>query len=86
MDARPQIDFDRLHDILAADKAYQDTHSEPKQPPLRFCGADCREAYREDRIQGKPLSGVSMAGQHVSHKEMCARLKVCGYCLSKLEK
>ena len=86
MDARPQIDFDRLHDILEADKAYQSTHNEPKHPPVRFCGTDCREAYREDRIAGKVFAPVSLNGQTVSHKQMCVELKLCGACLSKLEK
>lgn len=85
MDARPQIDYDKLHDILEADRAYQTNHIEPKAPPLRFCGSDCRETYREDRIAGKVLAPASLHGQTVSHKQMCAELKVCGYCLSKLE-
>lgn len=87
MDARrPEIDMDRYHDLLGADKAYQQTHDEPKDPPARFCGEDCRQSYREDRIQGIRLPTVNMNGQTVSHKAMCAEINICAYCLSKLEK
>jgi len=83
MDTRPQIDIEKLHNILEADKSY---HNELRQSPIKFCGSDCREAYREDRIAGKVLAPVSMNGQTVSHRQMCAIMKVCGYCLSELEK
>lgn len=84
MDARrPEIDMDKYYDFHNTEDV---TPNEPKDPPAKFCGADCRQSYREDRIQGKTLAPVSMNGQMVSHKVMCDRLKVCAYCLSKLEK
>lgn len=86
MYGRPEIDRDRLNDILDAERAYQDSHNAPKDPPAKFCGNDCRVNYREERIQGKLLAPVSMNGKIVSHKTMCSELKLCCYCSSKLEK
>lgn len=83
---RPEIDTDKLNDFLEADKAYQANHNQSSDPPARFCGADCRQSYREDRILGKALPTVSLDGQVVSHKKFCARLALCAACESKLEK
>lgn len=85
MDTHPQVDY-ALMNTLEADKAYQQSHNEPKDPPLKFCGKDCRESYREDRIIGKTIPPVSFNGQMVSHRYMCAELRICGACMSKLEK
>ena len=83
---RPQIDMDKYHHMLEADSAYQQTHNEPKDPPARFCGMECRESYREERMSGVQLPRHNMNGQDVSHKAMCAKLNLCAYCRSKLEK
>lgn len=57
-----------------------------RHAPARFCGVDCREAYREDRIAGKQHPPVQMNGQTTHYLDMCSKLKVCAYCQSKLEK
>lgn len=85
MDGRPEIDFERInrglgvHELVARQNA-------TKHAPARFCGTDCRESYREDRIAGKLHAPVQMNGQTVHYLDMCAQLKVCAACQSKLEK
>lgn len=83
---RPEIDMSKYRNMLDADKAYLDSHDEPKDPPAKFCGSDCRASYREERMNGLQLPHHNMDGQEVSHKTMCARKKLCAYCQSKLEK
>lgn len=81
---RPEIDMDKYRSMLPADMAYQETHDEPKDPPARFCGMDCRSSYREERMNGFQLPRYNIDGRDVSYKVMCARHGLCAYCKSKL--
>jgi hypothetical protein len=83
METRPEIDMNKYHDFHEPQAPVVE---QPNDPPARFCGNECRAGYREERISGVQLQSVSMNGQIVSHKTMCARLKLCAYCGSKLEK
>lgn len=84
---KPEIDFERINRGLGIHELMErEEDNKPKDPPAKFCGMECRDNYREDRLNGVELVPVSMNGQVVSHKTMCSRLKVCAYCLSKLEK
>jgi len=83
MDTRPEIDMDKYHDFHEPPAVVVE---QPNDPPAHFCGRECRNSYREERISGVPLPNVSVNGQVVSHKTMCAQLNLCAYCLSKLEK
>lgn len=80
VDARPEIDMDRLHDILGTTTVEQ---TQPDDPPAKFCSVDCRLNYREDRIQGKQLP---VHDPVISYKQLCANNGLCAYCLAPLEK
>ncbi len=57
-----------------------------RHAPARFCGPECRETYREERIAGNVHGPVQMNGQTVHYLDMCSQLKLCASCESKLEK
>lgn len=81
MNTRPEIDMDKYHNIMGTEQIEQ---VEENEPPARFCSRECREEYRNDRMSGIPLSTTTINGQAVSHKQMCAKMELCAYCLSKL--
>lgn len=83
---KPEIDFERINRGRGVRELIEQEANQPKDPPARFCGNECRNNYREDRLNCKELQPVSMNGQMVSHKAMCAQLALCAYCQSKLEK
>ncbi len=81
MDAiRPEIDMEKYRTFTNT----SDEVDEPKEPAARFCGADCRLSYREERMSNLPLPRHNVGGENISHKEMCARNNLCAYCQTKL--
>jgi hypothetical protein len=84
MDAHPEIDRDRLYDIQKVERTYQEDYNAPKEPPAQFCGNECRQEYRSERISGVIQSQTNINGQVVSHRQKCAQMKLCAYCETKL--
>lgn len=52
--------------------------------PTAFCDDECRQSYREDRMEAR-RNGQELFEDILTFRKMCAKLKLCCYCESALK-
>ena len=80
---KPDIDEDMYADLIRSGEPQPEQFQ--AHAPAKFCNAECRIGYREERIDNILLPLHECEGKTIHYLDMCSARGECAYCRDKLK-